>query len=548
MDHSLDIAQSEHERQFAELLARLIDEIAEGKSYTLKEVCGSYPDFAAELRELWGTFAVTRAAGSISVSAWAAEEQLGSALQMELPCDLGKYTLQQEIGRGGMGVVYRATRNSDSRLVAVKMILNGEFASDTIRQRFLREATAATQLNHPHIVPILEIHEFRGMPYFAMELVEGQTLTRIVEAKPPSIDQAVLLTRKISDAIHYAHQQGVLHRDIKPSNILVDHSGEPFILDFGLARLEACQQDLTRSGMMIGTPGFMSPEAASGQRDNTNPATDVYGLGVVLYYMLTGRPPFNGKTTVATLLMAIEQDPASPREFNPDIDRDLERIVLRCLHKSPDLRYESAQALANDLTANLNNLPIAARENRLSRTIGNVMRETHHAPVLGNWGMLWIWQSLVILFASLTTHLNFTLGGNDRRDYILVWTGKFLLWAIVFWWLRRRMGQVTFVERQVAHVWFAGLFLIILINAMEAWMGLTPLALSPLWAVVLSMTFFIKGGILAGSFYIQAALLLVSGFFMAAFPANAMIIFGLTASACFFWPGLKIHRRTKPPE
>ena len=270
----------------------------------------------------------------------------------------GDYELLEEIARGGMGVVYKARQVSLNRVVALKMILRGTFATDEDVARFRAEAESAANLDHPHIVPIYEVGEHEGQQYFAMKFVEGTSLAKHPQADPRREVEAIL---PVIRAVHHAHQRGVLHRDLKPSNVLVDSSGTRYVTDFGLAkRLADIDRSLTEPGAVLGTPSYMSPEQAAGRRDLTV-AADVYSLGVILYERLTGRTPFTGENALTLLRQARETDPPRPSSIRPDLDRDLETVVLKCLEKEPDRRYPSAESLAADLSRWLRGEPILAR-------------------------------------------------------------------------------------------------------------------------------------------------------------------------------------------
>ena len=350
---------------------------------------------------------------------------------------------------------------------------------------------------------------------------------------------------EVSHAIDYAHDQGVLHRDLKPSNILLDDEGVPYVADFGLAKFERGRHSLTRSGAVLGTPSYMAPEQAAGARGEVNQISDVYSLGAILYHMLTGQPPFLGATPVDTVLMVLEQDPVTPYVLNRRVDRSLEMIAMRCLQKPQDLRYASAGDLANDLSAYLRNESISAREGRFGQVIANLFRETHHASVLENWGLLWMWHSLVLLVACVATNVLFLMEIRNPLYYWLMWVAGFGTWAAVFWWVRRRMGPVTFVERQIAHVWGASMVCVALLFPLEMNLGLPVLSLAPILSVVAGMTFLIKAGILSGGFYIQAVALFATAFLMAIFPRYALTMFGVVSAGCFFFSGLKYYRRRK---
>ena len=284
-----------------------------------------------------------------------------SSARCEMLGELGDYELLEEIGRGGQGVVFRARQKSLNRTVALKVISLGQWASKAHLKRFRLEAEAAASLEHPGIVPIHEVGERDGSCYFSMKFVEGGQLDEVVRREPMSIRRAVELIAKVARTVHYAHEHGILHRDIKPGNILLDAKGEPHLTDFGLARLVESESTVTRTLEVLGTPSYMAPEQAVGNNAAVSSATDVYGLGAVLYQLLTGQPPFAGGTTYETIKLLLDTEPRQPRLLNPKIDRDLSTICLKCLEKDPKRRYSSALALAEDLERWLKHEPIQAR-------------------------------------------------------------------------------------------------------------------------------------------------------------------------------------------
>ena len=287
----------------------------------------------------------------------------------------GDYDLIEEIGRGGQGVVYRARQKSLNRTVALKVIGLGQWSSTPHLRRFRRDAEAAASLEHPQIVPIYEIGERDGSCYFSMKFVEGGQLDEVVAKKRMSPRQAAELLVKLARTVHFAHGRGILHRDIKPGNILVDRFGEPHLTDFGLARLIEQQSTVTNSFDVLGTPSYMAPEQAAGRVKELTAAADVYSLGAVFYQMLTGQPPFAGGTTYETIRLVMEAEPRNPRLWNPKVDVDLVTICLKCLEKSPERRYVSAEALAEDLERWLRHEPILARRTGiLSRSLKWIRR------------------------------------------------------------------------------------------------------------------------------------------------------------------------------
>ena len=275
--------------------------------------------------------------------------------------DFGDYEVQEEIGRGGQGVVYRARQKSLNRTVALKVIGLGHWATEAHLKRFRREAEAAASLEHPGIVPIYEVGERDGSCYFSMKFVEGGQLDEVVRREQMAPRRAAELIAKVARTVHYAHEHGILHRDIKPGNILLDAKSEPHLTDFGLARLVESESTVTRTMEVLGTPSYMAPEQAVGNNSALTAATDVYALGAVLYQLLTGHPPFAGGTTYETIKLLLDTEPRQPRALNSKIDRDLSTICLKCIEKDPKRRYSSALALAQDLERWLNHEPIQAR-------------------------------------------------------------------------------------------------------------------------------------------------------------------------------------------
>jgi WD40 repeat protein/tRNA A-37 threonylcarbamoyl transferase component Bud32 len=272
------------------------------------------------------------------------------------------YVLIREIARGGMGVIFEARQLRLNRTVAVKMILDSRLASAEARRRFLVEAQAAARLSHPNIVPVFEVGQMRGQPFFSMAFVDGKSLSfNIAKQGPLPPIAAARLVRQIAQAVQYAHDQGVLHRDLKPQNVLLTSAGEPMITDFGLAKQIGETDGLTLDGQVVGTPGYMAPEQARGQRGLIGARADIYSLGAILYFVLTGRAPFHSSSPAETLRQLLEEEPVPPRRLNPEISADLQTICLKCLQKAPAARYESAAALVADLDRLVNGFPILAR-------------------------------------------------------------------------------------------------------------------------------------------------------------------------------------------
>jgi eukaryotic-like serine/threonine-protein kinase len=295
-------------------------------------------------------------------SATKAETSIAWAEFNEEPKRFGDYELLREIARGGMGVVYKARQLSLDRTVAVKMILTGPFTGKQFVQRFRGEAAAAGLLKHPNIVSIHEIGMHDDRHFFSMDYVEGQNLAQLVGARPLASEKAARYVKLIAEAIHYAHEQGILHRDLKPSNVLVEAAtDQPRVTDFGLAKRLDGASSLTVTGQVLGSPNFMPPDQAGSERAKVGRHSDVYALGGILYYLLTARAPFQADSLEGIIRDVLSVEPIAPRLLNPSVPRDLETICLKCLEKLPERRYGTAQELADELDRFHRHEPIQAR-------------------------------------------------------------------------------------------------------------------------------------------------------------------------------------------
>jgi tetratricopeptide (TPR) repeat protein len=352
---------------------RLLDELADS-GRTPEEVCGDDPDLLPEVRDRWRRVGEVRA----ELDAWFPSPDELSATPPEphaLPSVPG-YAVEAVLGRGGMGVVFRARHLALNRPVALKMVLSGGYVSPAERECLRREAELIAALRHPHIVPLFDAGDSGGRPYYTMELVEGGTLAQKLAGAPLAAKPAAALVAQLADAVHAAHQLGVVHRDLKPANVLLAADGTPKIGDFGLAR-RVDGGGATVTGMVVGTPSYMAPEQARGEVRSVGPATDVYGLGAILYKALTGRPPFRAATAAETVVQVLTQPPVPPSRLNSSVPRDLETICLKCLEKQPARRYATATALADDLLHFQRGEAISARPvGRLER----VLRWTRRNP------------------------------------------------------------------------------------------------------------------------------------------------------------------------
>jgi serine/threonine-protein kinase len=544
-----DLARDE---RLAALLADLIERQRRGERPDLDALCRDCPQLREELLELW-TAAQLAEAFAPSASNAAATIELHPGKDTGVPASgtaapplrsIGDYDLLDELGRGGMGVVYRAYQRSLGRTVALKMVLKGDSATSIERSRFRAEAEAAAHLEHPHIIPVYEVGEHEGHAYFSMKHVEGTTLAGLVANGPLPGREAARWVATIARAVDHGHRRGILHRDLKPSNVLIDPQGHLYVTDFGLAKRVTDGAALTRTGTIVGTPSYMAPEQAAGNRGAVGPASDVYSLGVILYELLTGRPPFQAASAFDTLLLVLEQEPVPPHRLNPTVDRQLEMVCLKCLQKPPDLRYASAADLADDLERFLKGDRVTAGPGNLSYLLALMFRDTHQAVLLENWGWLWMAHSVQLLAICLITMAMYNLGVRSHLSYLLLWSIDLVVWGIFFWSWRKRGGPVTFAERQMSHAWAAGVMGSICLFGAEWWLDLPVLILTPGLAILAAMVFLVKAGMLSGWFYFATAALLITGVFMALFPSIGLLLFGLASGACFFIPGWKYYRQS----
>jgi serine/threonine-protein kinase len=556
----MSLATASRDDRLAAVLAELMEQQRRGQPTDVEAVARDHPDLASELRALWATaqfaaFAVPNGEAPTAPMTPADPVQ---------PESFDDYEILGELGRGGMGVVYKARQKSLGRPVALKMMREARLSSDSDRARFLAEAESVARLKHPNIVTVYEVGDRAGLPYIVMEFVEGRTLAQHLADGPLPPREAARFVADVARAVQHAHEQGILHRDLKPANILLASGGReppdssrpwgsrpplaegPKVTDFGLAKRltvsSTGERDWrTQTGAIVGTPGYMAPEQATSRRDLT-PATDVYALGAILYECLTGRPPFHATDPFYALMMVVEQEPVPPRLLVSGIDRDLEVICLKCLQKPPELRYATAGNLAADLEAYLAGEALSNQPSGLGYFVARMLRETHHVGVLENWGLLWIWHSLATFVLCLLTQILAWSNVTDHATYLVLWSVGLIAWGTILWHLRRRAGPVLFVERQLAHAWAAGVCASIVTFVIELSMRLPALTLSPVVAVAAGMVFVFKAGILSGRFYVTAAMLFLTAAVMPLVPLVSQLLLGTATALAFLVPGVKYYR------
>jgi serine/threonine protein kinase len=541
--------------QISELLLHWDELREQGRNLSAEELCQDCPEFVDEVRRrLRALEAVYRVPNGLRPGEATVAEP-GAPPAAELPVGAG-YQILSELGRGGMGVVYKARQKGLNRTVALKMILAGAHAAPQTLARFRTEAEAAARLQHPNIVQVYEVGEQGGAPYLALEFVDGVSLAQRLEGQPLSPDEAAELVETLARAVQYAHERGVVHRDLKPANILLQKSGirnpksetnpknqkpksktsgvavsdlrpsdfefvsdfgfrisdlVPKVTDFGLAKQLDGDHGQTQSGAVLGTPSYMAPEQAEGRTRAAGPAVDVYALGAILYECLTGRPPFAGPTLLDTLEQVRSQDPEPPTHLRPGLPRDLETICLHCLHKEPDQRYASAAALADDLRRYRDGEMIQARPfnlvDRLAHTLNRDQFVFHLRP-LGN-----VMLAVAPLPALVQLAVFVLAAGTPAYAAVsmLAFLGMVLIGVACFLWTNRVHPLMPRgpADRQL---WSArigqllGMFLTPLVSYAVAepgrpWNGLT---VYPFWCILTGVTFFGLANAFWGRLYLVA--------------------------------------------
>jgi serine/threonine protein kinase len=516
--------------QISELLLLWEEARDKGETVSAEELCRDHPQLTDVVR---GRIQALEAVYSVPNGLARLAETRGESPHRSLflePCAIPGYEILEVLGHGGMGVVYRARHLALKREVALKMILTGPHVRASDLRRFQAEAEMVARLQHPHIVQIHDIGEHDGRPFLALELVDGGSLAEKLNGQPLPAREAALLTETLARAIHYAHQRGIVHRDLKPANILLQiadrgpllgkqdsgrstipslQSAIPKITDFGVAkRLGEASQ--TQTGAVLGTPSYMAPEQALGQRHAIGPATDVYALGAILYELLTGQPPFLGANPVETILQISSHEPPSPRALAPRLDRDLETICLKCLEKEPSRRYASAADLADDLHRYVNGEAIHARSitlvDRVARTLNRdeQLGAQFHAlgtrllclagvPLVTHVLAFAIWQgtasypvaAILTTMISILALLAIILVSAFRRGVLDFGSASRLFWSI-------RLGHLLGMVLVPVLFWQ--------LAASEGRANM--LGAYPFWAVITGVTFFPLGSNFWGRLYL----------------------------------------------
>ena len=480
----------------------------------------------------------------------------GLPISTEKGSRFGKFELLEELGRGGMGIVFKARQEGPNRVVALKMLLAGSGSHSDQLARFRVEAEATARLQHANIVTLYEAGEVDGCPYFSMEYIEGPTLAHLLADGPLPGRVAARHVMVIARAVDHAHRHGILHRDLKPSNILLDADDQPHVTDFGLAKQlqEGSGAGPTRTGAILGTPSYMAPEQVAGRGEEVRPATDVYGLGALLYELLTGRPPFRSDTALDTVRQVLENEPAPPRLLNPKVDRDLETICLKCLEKQPSRRYGSAKDLADDLDRYLMGESISVRSFNLLDRVGRALDYSHHDIEFRSWSTMMFLLAGIVLAAQVLLFALTQIGPARFGQWVIgVRLGQFVLMGLVFWRQRRHeLVPRTAAERQLWSIWTGFLAACVLL-AMVGHPSVGPeqpaeeLALYPGWSILSGLAFIVMGSSYWGRCYILGLSFFVLAVVMRLGPTGAPLEFGVfwaAALAAIGWHLRQLGERT----
>lgn len=507
---------------FDTVLTRYFDEVDAGQGPDPAAFVKQYPQHQAELRSFFRNHF------------WMAGEELPEPASL---CGqtIGSYQVISELARGGMGVVYRAKQNELRRDVAIKVISTGVLAGDEERQRFRQEAEAVAKLDHPGIIAIYDIGQWNGHEYYSMPLIEGPSLKQFVGDLSLSQEDAARMVRDIASAVGQAHQVGIVHRDLKPENVLIKDNGCPVVVDFGLAKWQRDGATLTRTGQLLGTPHYMSPEQARAA-DDVGASADIYSMGAILFALLTGVPPHHGENTAEILNSVLCDDPFPPRSHDPGISRDLDAICMQAMAREPERRYQSGVELADDLDRFLQGDPVAAGNRKnLFRNIASAINKDTHGKQFQPW-----YTTLMILGSIIfATHLAiFGLIKLGAPHVLAYWVPRGLMFlgiaGTIYYVRGGTLSPRRNAERPVWSVWIGYLSSLAVINLLIMISDVPQVTMFPLACAMSGFAFIAMAGhIWAGSALIGVAFFLMSPLTIW-YPQYSPLMFGtLYLFACF---------------
>ncbi len=500
------------DRSLESVMADYLERRERGQAPSPETYLEAYPQHAAELRTFFRNHH------------WMDDSRPSSSASL-LGKIVGTYQIEAEIGRGGMGVVYRARQQGLERPVALKLISSGVLAGDEERRRFRIEAEAAARLQHPGIIAIHEIGSWQGHEFFSMSLVEGPTLQKYVDERTFDDRESARLVRDVTRAVAYAHRIGIVHRDLKPENILMGPDGIPLVTDFGLAKWHREGSMITRTGQVLGTPHYMSPEQATG-RGLGDASTDVYSLGAILYALLTGRPPHVGDSAAEVLRSVLQDEPLAPRLLRRDVPADLEKICLKAIQFEPSQRYATAEALAQDLDRFLLGEPTSAAGSGLLDRVAREIRRDQHQPHFANWSRALVLIGTVIFFSHVAI---FALDVAQCPRWLASWLPRLVMLSAIFVVIYRARGGSllprSVAERPVWSIWLGYLLTLGTVNLLAVIGGLNQDSLFPITAGLSGFGFVAMSGHVWGG----SAL-----FGMGFFAVSLLSVFSITYAPLWF--------------